>query len=194
MDYNLFTDDILVKLLRADDEQAFKQIYLKYWNPLFHAAYHRLGNKEAAKELVQNLFMRLWEKRQESIIQQLPNYLNTAIKNSVINYIESVIIQRKYIHYTKETGYEQTATADDIANFNELNRAIEKAINLLPEKTRHVFKLSRFENLSAREIATNLNISEKAVEYHITQSLKFMRLHLKEYLVFELILAGNILS
>jgi RNA polymerase sigma-70 factor (family 1) len=194
MDYNLLTDEILVKLLRADDEQAFKQIYLKHWQPLFNGAYHRLGNKEVAKELVQNLFMRLWEKRRESIINHLPNYLNTAIKNSVINYIESVIIQKKYFHHTKTTGYGQAALADNVANFNELNNAIEKAANLLPEKTRHVFQLSRFENLSVREIATSLNISEKAVEYHITQSLKFLRLHLKEYLVYDLILLSNLLS
>lgn len=80
------------------------------------------------------------------------------------------------------TGSTTCAGTESSLTFHELSQAIEKAIATLPEKTRQVFRLSRFDHLSIREIATNLNISEKAVEYHITQSLKTLRFYLKDYL------------
>ncbi len=82
MEYKLFADEILSKLLKADDETAFREIYNRYWKPLFNAAYYRIGSKETAKELVQHLFLHIWEKRNNLSIINLETYLQTAIKNS----------------------------------------------------------------------------------------------------------------
>jgi RNA polymerase sigma-70 factor (family 1) len=182
MDYTLLTDDILAKLLKADDKEAFKHLYKRYWQQVFSSAYYRLNNKEIAQELTQNLFLRIWENRRQSVIQSIQHYLITAVKNSVINYIESALVQKKYQQHFFNKDH-QSASADERTYYNELSVALEKAIRMLPEKTRNVFQQSRFENRSVREIAGNLRISEKAVEYHITQSLKILRLQLKEYLI-----------
>jgi RNA polymerase sigma-70 factor (ECF subfamily) len=182
MDLRVLTDEMLLRLLKADDEKAFKEIYSRYWQPVFEAAYRRLVNKETAKELVQTVFLRIWEKRHTIQVHHLPNYLQTAIKNSVINYIESTLVHKRYLQHVMNSTTAFAPASETTASLHELAQAIEKAIALLPEKTRHVFRLSRFDHLSIREIATSLNISEKAVEYHITQSLKTLRSYLKDFL------------
>jgi RNA polymerase sigma-70 factor (ECF subfamily) len=182
MDLRVLTDEILLQLLKADNEKAFKELYTRYWKPIFEAAYYRLANREIAKELVQNIFLRIWEKRHSIQITNLQSYLLTAVRNSVINYIESTLVHKKYLQHVIQTTAGTNQEVEATVNFHELSQAIEKGIALLPEKTRHVFRLSRFDQLSIREIAASLNISEKAVEYHITQSLKTLRLYLKDYL------------
>jgi RNA polymerase sigma-70 factor (ECF subfamily) len=182
MDLRVLTDEQLLQLLRANNEQAFKEIYTRYWKLIFDAAWHRLASRETAKELVQTIFLRIWEKRHSIHIIHLQGYLQTAIKNSIINYIEATMVHKKYLQHVVHTGSATCQGTESALTFHELSQAIEKAIALLPEKTRQVFRLSRFEHLTIREIATSLNISEKAVEYHITQSLKTLRLYLKEYL------------
>lgn len=186
MDLRVLTDEMLLQLLKADNHKAFKEIYYRYWRPVFESAYHRLANKEVAKELVQAIFLRIWEKRHTIQIQHLHSYLQTAIKNSIINYIESTLVHKRYLQHIQDANSAACNGTESTINFHELSQAIEKAIAMLPEKTRHVFRLSRFDHLSIREIATNMNISEKAVEYHITQSLKTLRLYLKDYLVIAL--------
>jgi RNA polymerase sigma-70 factor (ECF subfamily) len=182
MDLRGLTDEILLRLLKADDDKAFKEIYSRYWETIFTAAYRRLANREIAKELVQTVFLRIWEKRHTIQINHLPAYLQTAIKNSIINYLESTLVHKKYLLHVMNSSPGACQGTESTINFNELYQAIEKAIGILPEKTRHVFRLSRFDQLSIREIAASMDISEKAVEYHITQSLKTLRLYLKDYL------------
>lgn len=183
MDYRLLSDEILTKLLKADDETAFKEIYTRYWKELFNAAYCRLNSKETAKEIVQNLFLYIWEKRASLSITNLSNYLKTAVKNRIINHIESSLVQKKYQQHLRETFSSQSAETEATVQYNELYLAFEKALQQLPAKTRAVFTMSRFEHLSIKEIAQQLNISEKAVEYHITSSLKALRINLKDFLV-----------
>lgn len=183
MDYRLLADEILIKLLKADDEAAFKEIYNRYWKQLFNAAYYRLASKEAAKEILQNLFLHIWEKRSSLTIGILESYLHVAVKNRVINYIESVLVQKKYQQHIKETWSNQSIETEATVQYNELYLAFQKAIQQLPPKTRDVFKMSRMEHLSVKEIAQQLNISEKAVEYHITSSLKTLRINLKDFMV-----------
>lgn len=181
MDLRVLTDEKLLQLLKADNHKAFKEIYTRYWKSVFEAAYHRLANKEVAKELVQTIFLRIWEKRHALQINHLYSYLQTAIRNSIINYIESTLVHKKYLQHVMGATVGSCNGTESTINFHELSRAIEKAIGMLPEKTRHVFRLSRFDHLSIREIAASLNMSEKAVEYHITQSLKTLRFYLKDY-------------
>jgi RNA polymerase sigma-70 factor (ECF subfamily) len=182
MDLRGLTDEILLRLLKADDDKAFKEIYARYWKSIFEAAYRRLASREIAKELVQTVFLRIWEKRHSIQILHLQSYLQTAIKDRVINYIESTLVHKKYLQHVMDSTTDTCEATEATLNFHELSRAIEKALGTLPEKTRNVFRLSRFDHLTIREIAASLNISEKAVEYHITQSLKTLRLQLKDYL------------
>lgn len=181
MNLHLLTDDLLLRLLQASDEHAFRELYQRYWKKLFTTACHKLKSKEAAEEIVQNIFVSLWEKRATLQIENLENYLYIAVKYKVINYVASLMV--------REAGQKQLAgnTADESTEatimINDLHAAIQQALTQLPAKTREVFTMSRFEKYTVREIARHMNLTEKAVEYHITQSLKLLRVSLKDYMV-----------
>lgn len=178
---NLFTDEQLVDLLRQGNAKAFGEIYNRYWFKLFGVAYHHTGAKEEAEELVHDVFETLWTKREQANIQHLSSYLVVSIRNLTINYIKSQITQRKYQEYLLFHEIHQSNSTDEIVRFEDLAKAVERAMKKLPEKTSEVFKMSRFGNHSVKDIARQLNLSEKGVEYHITQSLKVLKEHLKVY-------------
>lgn len=187
MSYQLLADDLLVRLLSTSDEKAFRVIYERYWKKIYFSVLKKINSREVAEELTQNLFVSLWEKREKSIIKHLENYLSVAIKYIIINYLESCISRQNA--FVGMTVAEQSGdVAEEKILFDEVNIAIQRATSLLPSKTREIFKLSRVERHSVSEIAQIMNLSEKTVEYHITQSLKMMRLQLKEFMVFLLLL------
>jgi RNA polymerase sigma-70 factor (family 1) len=179
MKYHTFSDEVLVILLKKDDEKAFKEIYNRYWQQLYKTAYNKLHLHEIAEETVQNIFVKLWEKRFVSSIQHLENYLQTAIKYQVINYYKSLFTKEKYLQNAKHEFLVTDTSANKLL-LDELAVTIDKALHELPEKTQRIFNLSRNENFSVKKISESMHLSEKAVEYHITKSLKQLRVYLKE--------------
>ena len=144
--------------------------------------YARVRSEESTKDIVQGLFVSLWEKRATLTIDDLPSYLYTAVKNRVLNYIDSQqMIKRHWDYYKQFIPESDDGTANDV-EFHELLHVIENAMKHLPEKSKKVFKLNRLDGHSLREVATHLNLSHKATQYHLTQSLKKLRLHLRQYL------------
>ena len=181
MKYQTFSDNQLVDFLRSDSQGAFEEIYNRYWYKLLGVAYHETGTREEAEELVQDLFESLWQKRHVSVIRHLSAYLVVSIKHRSTNYIKSQITQRKFQEYLIFNEIRQSYATDESVQFADLSKAVEEAMKKLPEKSVEVFKLSRFENQSVKDIARQLNLSEKAVEYHITKSLKVLKEHLKAF-------------
>lgn len=181
MNVRQFGDAHLVEFLQEGKISAFEEIYRRYWCKLYGIAYHQTGVKEEAEELVQEVFLSIWNRRSEVVIKHLDLYLTIAIKNQVYDFIKSQINYRKYQEYIIFQEIYQSYAIDEIIDFSELSEAVDKVLSRLPEKSAEVFKRSRFENQSVREIALGLNLSEKAVEYHITKSLKFLKENLKSY-------------
>jgi RNA polymerase sigma-70 factor (family 1) len=188
MSYQGLSDEILLSLIKTSDQEAYRKIYLRYWRSLYFVAYRKVHVREVAEELIQNVFLGLWEKRFTSNIEQLDRYLHTAVKYQVLNYIKSCIIKKKYAQFSKKQPELTNEDGDSILIMHELSAAINNAINLLPEKSRVIFRLSRFEDRSIKEIALLLSVSEKVVEYHISKSLKVLRLELKDFILIPLIL------
>ena len=184
----IHSDTELLEGLAEGRKDAFREIYVRYWQEVFLAAYRKVRHKATAEELVQNLFISLWERRAESNIRNLRSYLLSSLKYSVINHYKSQVVHEKYISYTNEISSSFNCPTEQMILLRDLSEAIEKGVSMLPKKTQQVFILSRMENRSIKDIARALNLSEKAVEYHVTQSLKAMRIYLKDYLVFILIL------
>jgi RNA polymerase sigma factor (sigma-70 family) len=190
MHYELLADDVLLRLLKKSDEQAFVAIFNRYWEKIFLSAYKKLRSKQEAEDLTQNLFAALWDNRHRYEIDHLFRYLSVGIKNRVINHINTKLLTSSQPQEI-DAAYGEGNTANQKFDLQDLQVALDKALFHLPEKTRTIFKLSRFEKYPVKDIARQLGLTEKAVEYHITQSNKILGLHLKEFLVFSLILISE---
>jgi len=174
----------LLNRLKQGDKQAYEKIYFGFNKELLYAAYKKTGDKIVAEELVQNIFISLWEKRLDLQINNLQAYLFGALKLSVINHVRSLVMENKYMEYQTLTYSEDHHDTSNQVDLHDLSSIIEKGINSLPEKTQEVFRLSRYQHQSTKDISTELNISEKAVEYHITRSIKRIKEYIKNFYIF----------
>jgi RNA polymerase sigma-70 factor (family 1) len=176
-------EQLLLEKLRHGDAEAFERIFRLHWHRLYAVAKTKVQSHDEAEEIIQHIFSSLWEKRETLLITNLTFYLNTAVRNHVINLVRNRITQEKYWMYYKTFIPAQGNVTREAVEFDDLNEAVEEAVNRLPEKSRKVFKLSRIEGRSNAEIADLLHLSEKAIEYHLTQSLRKLRVHLKDFMV-----------
>lgn len=166
------------------DTAAFKEAYQRHWNSIFEYAYKRTGSKEIAEEMVQELFTKLWERRKDLTIDKecLSNYLYTAIKYIVVNHYQSKKVRNEFM---KEAYHrlETENTTEQQLFFNEASIALEKAVSVLPKQCKKVFKMSREEHFSMKEIATRLSISPKTVENHLGKAIKTIRMHMRDFVL-----------
>lgn len=176
-------DAALVQALRDGSEPAFAEIYRRYGFGLIEQAYRKAGSREAAEEIVQDLFAALWHKRDGVEIQKLPEYLGTAVKYRVINLIKTRLTHADYLAYCRTQPLHADHRTEQELAATDLAGALRRSLTRLPAHTREIFRLSRLEHQSVPEIAGRLKLSPKAVEYHITRALKQLRVSLKDFLV-----------
>lgn len=186
--YASWADELLLQALLADDRGAFAELYERYWQRVFALAYRRLKSREIAEELVQDLFAALWHKRAQHSIQHLEHYLLAAISRRVLGYLRAHQVRTAYADYCRWQQAEATAETEETLAAADLTDAFAKALLRLPEQSREVVRLSRLEHFSVPEIALRLNLSSKAVEYHLTKALRLLRGHLREFVVVTLLL------
>ncbi|MBL7814765.1 MAG: RNA polymerase sigma-70 factor [Saprospiraceae bacterium] len=184
------SDQELLDRLKQDDDEAFRAIYKRYGKKCYGLALQKIRLKEVAEEITQNIFISLWERRHSLSIQNLDIYLSIAIKYQTLNFLDSQLTREKFALSLPPQYSEDSAenTVENTIFLKELMSALEKAVSELPEKTQMVYRLSRFDNLSGREIAERIGLSEKSVEYHISQSLRFLRERLKDFLAVGILL------
>ncbi|GAB4024130.1 RNA polymerase sigma factor [Spirosoma koreense] len=177
------SDEILVIRLRTGDEAAFREIYQRYWKKLYWIARRKVESQDAVEELVQDIFLKIWERRTELRIERLDAYLMTAVRYATINHIKSTLIHEKYADYAYAHLPEASSTTEEQMDLDELIEAVERQLNDLPEKTRQIFRLNRLEYHSVKEISSRLNVPERTVEYHLSQAIKALRTYLRDYLL-----------
>lgn len=164
-------------------EEKFAEIYQALWKRLYVVAYNHLRDKALAQELVQDVFVKLWLNR--SNLKQVENaeaYLLTAIRNKIYDHFDSVACREKHYQRALEDFSEERNAVDDIVIFNEGMSVILDELKKMPEKTEAVFRLSKFHQYTNDEIAEKTQLSSKAVEYHITQAIKKLRIRLAMFL------------
>jgi RNA polymerase sigma-70 factor (ECF subfamily) len=181
--YASWTDADLVAAVALDDWKAFGELYERYWYRVFALAYRKLKSRETAEELVQELFATLWHKRAQQTIAQVEDYLLVAINHRVLSYIRAHRVRAHYADYCRNLVDEATHETEETLAVADLSAAFLRGVELLPEKSREVFRLSRLEHHSVEEIAARLDVTPKAVEYHLTKSLKRLRLYLRDFIV-----------
>ena len=170
-------DDTLLRLMARDDQEAFTALYQRYWEPLFVATVKVIGSKEDAADIVQEVFFALWRRRHElTLIDSLAAYLQTSVKYKAISYIEKNITRRNYLELLGSlSSFNATSSAEVMLQVKQTQELIQTVINSMPAKMQRVFQLSRQEQLSHREIAGLLNISEETVKKHIQHALQLIK-------------------
>ncbi|HEY0742367.1 MAG TPA: RNA polymerase sigma-70 factor [Chryseosolibacter sp.] len=176
------SDEKLVRGLSHGDVTAFEEIFRKYWKPLFSTAYSKIQDRAEAEEIVQSIFSALWEQREKLEIENLSAYLQRSVKNRILNAIRSKVTEQKYWEYYRNFIPTVQNSTENAVAFEDLQQGLEAAVSHLPEKSRRVFQLSRFEGRTNVEIAKLLKTSEKSIEYHLTKSLREIRIYMKDYI------------
>lgn len=180
-------EKILLRLLSQGNEEALALIYRAHWQHLFLSAYNVLKDKKTCEDIVQDLFVQLWAKRETLHVQaSLKIYLSAAVRYQVFHHLRKA----KRVRVLAEPVHENATTqsCDEMLLQKDLRGKVAKAVEALPEKCRAVYRLSREEHLSHKEIAARLNISGKTVENQLTIALRRLRHYLEEYSIISALL------
>jgi RNA polymerase sigma-70 factor (ECF subfamily) len=152
-------------------------LYRRYWEGLFVTAAKTLRGKDEAADVVQDVFLSLWNRRKELNIQgSIAAYLHTCVRYKCINYIEKNITRRDYLLLLTEVEINNfPASAESNLVLKEMQETISKTVSKMPPKMQEVYKLSRQEHLSYKEIAEYMSISVETVKKHIQHALNLIR-------------------
>lgn len=181
--YLSYTDQTLFSLLKQGDQEAYTVIYDRYKNLLYDHAYKKLGNAEEVKDVLQELFTQLWNKRAEiNVATNLSGYLYAGIRNRILNLLSHKEVEHRYIASIQQYIQEGDHTTELAIREKEFSALIQKEIDALPTKMREVFLLSRKEHLSHQQIAEQLSISEQTVAKQVTNALRILRVRLGSFI------------
>lgn len=176
-------EDIQADQLTSGNHTVYKQLFTTWYEPLCNYAFSIVRNMDEAEDIVQRMFCKLWDQRNElNIKTSIKSYLYRAVHNSCLNKIKQTKVRaehnQKYAYGTLEVANNNAINIE----YSELQTQIHRALEQLPPKCKEVFELSRTQQLSYAEIAAKLNISTNTVENHIAKALKLLRIGLKEFL------------
>ena len=182
--YTILDDKELTGLLQNGDELAFTEIYNRYWTKLFAVAANKISDLDEAEEIVQDIFVSLWKRRNElETINTLGPYLAVSVKYRVIKVLAKRSHQQKYSDYSQHIKDLTDDSTQQWLEFEELRSRLAGFVADLPEKCRLVFQLSRESGYSQKKIAAELGIAEKTVEAHLGKALKTLRTRLSQFLL-----------
>ncbi len=186
MDYN---EHITMQRLSEDDPDAIDSLYLQYASRVRAFAMHMLKNTADAEDITHDVFLKIWEHRKSlGKVVSLNGYIFRVTRNAIINQLKKRQSLGKYkIEGQEETLKNISGGGIDYENqvtTNELIELIELEIARMPEQRRKVFMMSRFENMTYDEIAENLDISPKTVQYHISNALSDLKKIINIFLLF----------
>jgi RNA polymerase sigma-70 factor (ECF subfamily) len=170
-EHSLHNEQELLLLVSKGDEKAFHQVYDHYWLILCDAAYKRLQNREEAEDVVQNIFVRLWVRRESLDISNLSVYLFTAVRYGVLDQVTRMKRGSAFYEPFAEIIKESEA-ADDQLLAKDMMQLILSYADTLPEKRRAIFLLHIKKRLTTKEIAQELDISQKTVQNQLNTALK----------------------
>lgn len=177
--YEGYSDEQLFSKVKKGDNGAFTALYERFFPILLIHALHKLQNSQDAKDIVQETFLALYQKKDGIDIQKnFSGYIYQVLKNKILNFISKQNVRANYQEQIEQESVFDVSEQNDVDSYvfeNELKKQIEEGIDLLPEKMRQVFEMSRFEQLSHKEIANQLNISDKTVKRQIVNALKIIR-------------------
>lgn len=163
-------------------EMMYEDLFRAHFKALHAYAFTILGDEAMAEEMVQNVFCKLWEKREQlEINQSAKAYLYRAVHNESLNYLKHLKVKASYRQHMVRRG-EDVDSAEAKSGHNELAMHLKNALDELPEQCRTIFQMSRFEELKYREIAEALGLSVKTIEHQMGKALRILRTKLVDFL------------
>lgn len=181
-DFILYSDEELIQEIKADNMFAFDFLYKKYCKRVYKFSYSILKSKEESENLMQDVFLNLWENRYKvEKDSSIKSYIFTITYNSAISIIRKKVRESQFIEYLKSL---QEITEDPVnveLEYNELTSKLDEIINTLPQRQKEVYLLHRLETLKYSDIAERLHISVNTVENHMSRALKTIRKKLGNY-------------
>lgn len=177
------SDQGLLQSLKKNNHTAFKEIYKRHWSKLYIFALNILHDKDLCEEVIQEVFVTLWERRNSSVIENLSAYLYQAVRYQVYKqFRKSKMLERESERFD---SFLMESDIEESVEYLELQSKITESIAKLPDQRRLIFQLSRVEELSNKEIAGKLNLSVQTVKNQITKAIGSLRRSLKDlYLLF----------
>lgn len=179
MGYIHYTDPELLQLLRENNRAAYNEIYHRYWKKMLLVAWNHSRNEELAKDIVQEVFITLWEKRQQQDIQHLSTFLATAVKYQVFKHYRKE--QRRAALARENYTIEEAGQDEALLEARFLKDLIDGIVEEMPEKCRLVFHYSRNLGLNNQEIAAQTDVTRKTVENTLNRALRIIRGQLKNH-------------
>jgi RNA polymerase sigma-70 factor (family 1) len=185
--HHLYNNRKLLELLSKSDAHAFMEIYKRYWQKLFAIAYNRLKETQAAEDIVHDVFASIWANKEKIEIESLENYLATATKYMVLAKIKKKERERIYNNTVLHEAVVFELPVEISLHYKCILEMVKNEIEKLPEKCKLIFKYSRNDGMSVKQIATQLDISPKTVENQLNKALKQLKLVAKAFFCFLLI-------
>jgi RNA polymerase sigma-70 factor (family 1) len=180
-----------IRFTDADSSVVFENVFKTYFKSLHAYAYSIVKDEMMAEEMVQNVFCRLWEKREQiQVLQSIKSYLYRSVHNECINHLKQTKSRANHhINIARTTDVIEQTT--DRAALSELQKKIHDALEELPEQCRIVFRLSRFGELNYKEIADTMGITVSTVKNQVHTALKVLRTKLSDYLPIIILMIVN---
>ena len=183
---NAKSDEDLFILCQQDDEEAFSQIYERYWQGLIKKSLHKLHNQSDTEEVVQNVFVNLWKWKENIKIKgPFKYYIYTMLRNEIFRFLEQRIRQSSQLQLEDISIKQIPFSNDDMRRIElvELQDNIDSIIEGLPEKCKLIFRMSRDEGMTAKQIADQLDISHRTVETQISKAIKTLKQGINRFAV-----------
>ncbi|MBB2148683.1 RNA polymerase sigma factor [Pedobacter gandavensis] len=177
MPMTVLNESALISALQSGDHAAYATLYEKFWRSLYIHAYKRVKDEAAAKDIIQNVFINIWQRRETIRIHtEIEHYLNGAVRFQVFNYFRSEKIKDKVLESTIQR-FEEMTTINNLDGYFELEKIIAGEVALLPDKMKEAYLLKAAQHSTA-EIAQKLNLKEQTVSNHLSEALRRIRVKL----------------
>lgn len=179
VNYSACPDSELVNLLSEDDEHAYLEIFSRYNKLLYSHAYNKLRESEDAKDIVSDVFYTLWAKRQQTLPKEnLVGYLFIAVRYKIADFLSRKQVKQHYIASLQTYIDQSGAHTDHLVREKQLKEIIEEEVSALPARMQEIFRMSRFEQMSHKEIAEKLALSEQTVKDQVKKALRILKIKL----------------
>jgi RNA polymerase sigma-70 factor (ECF subfamily) len=172
-------EDVFKNLIVQGDEKAFSSFYELFWEPLYLYVFKVLQDQEEAMDVVQETFVAVWQQRHQMLLtHSISSYIYSIARYKAFSVIRKNIKQKDYLASLIDFMDQYAQTPEEIMISHQLQNLLDEQIETLPPKMKEIFLLSREAQLSYKEIAEKLNISDKTVKKQISNSLKIIRMRL----------------